>query len=208
MVLAGQVERARDAAQRAVDGRRAVGERPGAVRRDYRRWRWWRSPTGSSTGPCPSPSGRSPSPERNEAAWANPPPVARDRSGRRRPSRRGRRGVAGRPRPKPSRPAALARLPLYHWAIADVRLAAGDWDDAVTEAQAGLALIEESATEVGDVFANAICATSRSTEASWRQAQGGGRRGPTQSGGRPARDRLRVDDLDRGVAGRGGGPLR
>ena len=39
-----------------------------------------------------------------------------------------------------------------------MRLAAGDWDDATTEAQAGLALIEESATEVGDVFANAICA--------------------------------------------------
>ncbi len=33
-----------------------------------------------------------------------------------------------------------------------------DWDDATTEAQAGLALIEESATEVGAVFANAICA--------------------------------------------------
>ena len=50
----------------------------------------------------------------------------------------------------------LARLPLYHWAIADVRLAAGQWDDAVAEAQAGLALIEESTTEVGDVLANAF----------------------------------------------------
>ena len=38
----------------------------------------------------------------------------------------------------------IARLPLYHWAIADVRLSAGDWDDAVTEARAGLGLIETS----------------------------------------------------------------
>ena len=50
----------------------------------------------------------------------------------------------------------VARLALYHWAIADVRLAAGRWDDAVAEAQAGLALIEESTTEVGDVLANAV----------------------------------------------------
>ena len=52
----------------------------------------------------------------------------------------------------------LARLPVYHWAIADLRLAAGSWDDAVTEAQAGLGLIEDSANRVGDVFANAVCA--------------------------------------------------
>jgi DNA-binding CsgD family transcriptional regulator/tetratricopeptide (TPR) repeat protein len=52
----------------------------------------------------------------------------------------------------------IARLPLYHWAIADVRLSAGDWDDAVTEARAGLGLIEETSTLVGDVFAQALCA--------------------------------------------------
>ncbi len=91
----------------------------------------------------------------------------------------------------------VARLPLYHWAIADVRLAAGHWDDAVAEAQAGLALIEESATEVGDVFANAICAHVAFHRGELGEGAGGGGRGPAQSGGRPARDRLRVDDLDR-----------
>jgi DNA-binding CsgD family transcriptional regulator len=50
----------------------------------------------------------------------------------------------------------VARLPLYHWAIADVRLALGEWDDAVAEVEAGLALIEEDASHVGDVFAHAI----------------------------------------------------
>ena len=50
----------------------------------------------------------------------------------------------------------LARLPLYHWAIAETRVAGGRWDDALAEAQAGLDLVEESASLVGDVFANAI----------------------------------------------------
>jgi DNA-binding CsgD family transcriptional regulator/tetratricopeptide (TPR) repeat protein len=52
----------------------------------------------------------------------------------------------------------VARLPLYHWAIAETRVAGGQWDDAVAEAQAGLSLIEENAGHVGDVFAHAICA--------------------------------------------------
>jgi DNA-binding NarL/FixJ family response regulator len=52
----------------------------------------------------------------------------------------------------------LARLPLYYWAIADARLSSGQWDDAVAEAQAGLGLIEENANRVGDVFAYALCA--------------------------------------------------
>ena len=52
----------------------------------------------------------------------------------------------------------VARLPHYHWAIADVRLAAGHWDDALAEAHTGLGLIEETANQVGDVFANAVCA--------------------------------------------------
>jgi DNA-binding CsgD family transcriptional regulator len=52
----------------------------------------------------------------------------------------------------------LARLPHYHWGIAEMRLAAGRWDDALAEAQAGLGLIEETANHVGDVFANALCA--------------------------------------------------
>jgi DNA-binding CsgD family transcriptional regulator len=53
----------------------------------------------------------------------------------------------------------LARLPLYQWAIAELRLAGGQWDDALAEAQAGLGLVEENANHVGEVFANAICAT-------------------------------------------------
>jgi ATP/maltotriose-dependent transcriptional regulator MalT len=52
----------------------------------------------------------------------------------------------------------LAGLPLYHWATAELRLAAGRWDDALAEAQAGLDLIEENASQVGAVFANAVCA--------------------------------------------------
>jgi tetratricopeptide (TPR) repeat protein len=52
----------------------------------------------------------------------------------------------------------VSRLPLYHWAIAELRLNAGQWDDALTEAQAGLGLIDETGNQVGDVFANAVCA--------------------------------------------------
>jgi DNA-binding CsgD family transcriptional regulator len=52
----------------------------------------------------------------------------------------------------------LARLPLYQWAIAEARLAGGQWDDALADAQAGLDAIEENANHVGDVFAHAICA--------------------------------------------------
>ena len=52
----------------------------------------------------------------------------------------------------------VARLPLYHWAIAETRLAGGHWDDALAEAQAGLGLIEEPSSHIGDVFAHALCA--------------------------------------------------
>jgi DNA-binding CsgD family transcriptional regulator len=52
----------------------------------------------------------------------------------------------------------LARLPLYHWAIAEARLGGGQWDDALAEAHSGLSLIEESVNHVGDVFAHALCA--------------------------------------------------
>jgi hypothetical protein len=95
--------------------------------------------------------------QRNEAAWTNPrlwhgtALADADRLGEADVVLRAGRSEA-------EQTGSVARLPLYHWAIADVRLAAGDWDDATTEAQAGLALIEESPTEVGDVFANAICA--------------------------------------------------
>jgi DNA-binding CsgD family transcriptional regulator/tetratricopeptide (TPR) repeat protein len=50
----------------------------------------------------------------------------------------------------------VARLPLYHWAIAEARLARGDWDDALAEVEAGLGLIEDNANHVGDVFAHAL----------------------------------------------------
>ena len=52
----------------------------------------------------------------------------------------------------------VSRLCMYHCAIAELRLSAGQWDDALTEAQAGLGLIEETGSQVGDVFANAVCA--------------------------------------------------
>jgi ATP/maltotriose-dependent transcriptional regulator MalT len=51
-----------------------------------------------------------------------------------------------------------ARLPLYHWAIAEMRLNLGDWDDAVAEAQAGLDLVGDIELHVGDVLAHGVCA--------------------------------------------------
>jgi DNA-binding CsgD family transcriptional regulator len=97
--------------------------------------------------------------------------------------------VLGAGRSEAEETGAVARLPLYHWAIADLRLAAGEWDDAVAEAQAGLALIEESATEVGDVFAYAICAhvafhrgDSAATHAALDAAQRSLVAGPTEIG--------------------------
>ena len=59
-------------------------------------------------------------------------------------------------RSAPSRRATSPACPLYHSAIAELRLSAGQWDDALTEAQAGLGLIEETGSQVGDVFANAV----------------------------------------------------
>jgi ATP/maltotriose-dependent transcriptional regulator MalT len=50
----------------------------------------------------------------------------------------------------------VAGLPLYHWATAELRLAAGRWDDALAEAQAGLDLVEETTSQVGAVFAHAV----------------------------------------------------
>ena len=100
----------------------------------------------------------------------------------------------------------VARLPLYHWAIAELRLAGGQWDDALAEAQAGLGLIEEHASHVGDVFANAICAHVAFHRGDPTLAQSAVRRGPSQPRGRPARDRLRVDELDRRAAARDAGP--
>ena len=52
----------------------------------------------------------------------------------------------------------VSRLPLYHWAIAELRLGAGQWDDALAEAQAGLGLVGDTEFQVGDVFAHALCA--------------------------------------------------
>ena len=52
----------------------------------------------------------------------------------------------------------ISRLPLYHWAIAELRLGGGQWDDVLAEAQAGLGLVGDTEFQVGDVFAHALCA--------------------------------------------------
>lgn len=52
----------------------------------------------------------------------------------------------------------VSRVPLYHWAIAELRLSGGHWDDALAEAQAGLGFLGDTELQVGDVFAHAICA--------------------------------------------------
>ena len=202
MVLAGQVERARDAAQRAVDGRRASGERPGAVLRDYRPWRWWPSPTGSSTGRvlpraaggpvAAAQRGRVGQPRR---LWHGTGPR------RRRPPRRGRGGVAGRPVAKPSRPATW---PVFLSTTGPSPTCASppatgttpsprprrDWPHRGERHRGRRRLRQRH-----------LCAR-RVPPRRARHGAGGGGRGPAQSGGRPARDRLRVDDLDRSVAGR------
>ncbi len=156
MVLAGQVERARDTAQRAV----TAGERMGndqAVGSGLQALAMVALAEGYVDRAVSLAQRAVMIAQRNEAAWTNPrlwhgtALADADRLGEADVVLRAGRAEA-------EQTGSLARLPLYHWAIADVRLAAGDWDDATTEAQAGLALIEESATEVGDVFANAICA--------------------------------------------------
>ena len=100
----------------------------------------------------------------------------------------------------------VAALPLYHWALAELRLAAGRWDDAVAEAQAGLGFIEETATRVGDVFANAVCADVAFHRGETGAGPGRGARGPPSAGRGTHGDRLRMDDLDRSAAPRGVGP--
>jgi DNA-binding CsgD family transcriptional regulator len=156
MVLAGQVERARDTAQRAVE----AGERMGndqAVGSGLQALAMVALAEGYVDRAVSLAQRAVTVAQRNEAAWTNPrlwhgtALADADRLGEADVVLRAGRSEA-------EQTGSVARLPLYHWAVADVRLAAGDWDDATTEAQAGLALIEESATEVGDVFANAICA--------------------------------------------------
>jgi DNA-binding CsgD family transcriptional regulator/tetratricopeptide (TPR) repeat protein len=156
MVLAGQVERARDTAQRAV----AAGERTGndqALGSALQALAMVALADGYVDEAVSLAQRAVTVAQRMEAAWTNPrlwhgtALADADRLGE-------ADVVLQAGRSEAEQTGSLARLPLYHWAIADVRLAAGDWDDATTEAQAGLALIEESATEVGDVFADAICA--------------------------------------------------
>ncbi len=204
MVLAGRVERARDTAQRAV----AAGERMGndqAVGSGLQALAMVALAEGYVDRAVSLAQRAVRIAQRNEAAWTNPrlwhgtALADADRLGEADVVLRAGRSEA-------EQTGSVARLPLYHWAIADVRLAAGDWDDATTEAQAGLALIEESATEVGDVFANAICAHVAVHRGELAKARAAVEAGPTQCGGWPARDRLRVVDLDRSVAGRGGWP--
>ena len=59
----------------------------------------------------------------------------------------------------------VARLPLYHWAIAEVRLAGGHWDDALAEAQAGLGLIEDNGHQSATCSPTPSAPTSPSTAA-------------------------------------------
>ena len=156
MVLAGQVERARAAAQRAVDD----GERLGndkALSQGLQALAMVALADGFVDRAVFLAQRAVSVAERSEAVWANLNPRLWHGTALADADRLGEADVVLRAgRSEAERTGNVARLALYHWAIADVRLAAGQWDDAVAEAQAGLALIEESTTEVGDVLANAI----------------------------------------------------
>ena len=97
MVLAGQIERARDVAQRAV----AVGERLGndkALSQGLQALAMVALADGFVDRAVSFAQRAVTVAERSEAVWANQPaPVAWDGSRRRRPPRRGRRRVAGGP---------------------------------------------------------------------------------------------------------------
>jgi DNA-binding CsgD family transcriptional regulator len=154
MVLAGQIERARAAAQRVVDdGERLANDK--ALSQGLQALAMVALADGFVDRAVFLAQRAVSVAERSQAAWANPrlwhgtALADADRLGEADIVLRAGRSEA-------ERTGSLARLPLYHWAIADVRLASGQWDDAVAEAQAGLALIEESTTEVGDVLANAV----------------------------------------------------
>ena len=156
MVLGGQVERAREAAERSV----AAGEQLGndqALCQGLQALAMVALAGGFVDQAVSLAQRAVVVAQRSEAAWANPRlwhgTALADAD---RLEEADVVLLAGRS--EAERTGNLTRLPLYHWAIADVLLAAGHWDDAVAEAQAGLALIEESATAVGDVFAHAVCA--------------------------------------------------
>ena len=189
MVLAGQIDRAREAAQRAVETGERLGDdhvlcvglqalamvalAEGLIDRAV----------SSRSGPSPSPSAATPPGPTTSClscGWAPPSPTPTASA---RPRRCCTLGDAGR-----NRRGNLARLPLYQWAIAELRLAGGLWDDALAEAHAGLDLIEETANQVGDVFANAICAHVAFHRGDPTLAQSAVRRGPSQPR-RPARSR-------------------
>ena len=136
MVLAGQVERAGEAAERAVE----AGERLGndqALCQGLQALAMVALAGGFIERAVSLADRAVVVAQRNEAAWANNPRLWHgtaladaDRldeadvvlqAGRREAERTGN----------------VSRVPMYHWAIAEVRLAAGHWDDAVAEAQAG-----------------------------------------------------------------------
>ena len=159
MVLAGQVDRARDAAHRAVD----AGERLG---NDYALCMGLQTLAlvalaEGFVGRAVAAAQRAVTvAQRSDAAWASytvphlwygTALADADRLDE-------AEAVLQAGRWRAEQTGNLSRLALYHWAIAEARLAAGHWDDAVAEAQAGLGLIEETANLVGDVFANAVCA--------------------------------------------------
>ena len=127
---------------------------------DCRPWPWWPWPRVSSTGQSSIAQRAVTVAQRSDAAWANhftaqlwlgTALADGDRLDE-------AEVVLQAGRSRAEQTGDLARLPLYHWAIAEARLAGGHWDDALAEAQAGLGLIEENASHVGDVFANALCA--------------------------------------------------
>ena len=125
-----------------------------------KRWPWWPSPRVSSAEPSSAAQRAVTVAQRSDAAWATytvphlwygTALADADRLDE-------AETVLQAGRWRAEQTGNLSRLALYHWAIAEARLAAGHWDDALAEAQAGLGLIEETANLVGDVFANAVCA--------------------------------------------------
>ena len=175
---------------------------------DCKPWPWSPSPRVSSTGRSPSPSGRSTVARRSDAAWANhvvARAVARHGPRRRRPPRRGRGGVAGRPveggagrRPRPP-----SSLPLGHRRGAPRRRPLG----RRPRRGPGRARPDrgERQPRRRRVRPRPLRPRRLPPRRSERGPVGGGR-GPSQPRRRPPRDRLRVDDLDRRAAARDAGP--
>ena len=159
MVLAGRLEQARSTARRAVDAaERAANDH--ALCLGLQALALVALADGNVPEAVSSSQRATTVLERNDAEWATylvpqlwygtaladadqfGPAEAALRAGQRRADRSGN----------------VSRIPLYHWALGELRVGSGQWDDAVVEAEAGLVLVAESASRVGDVFAHALCA--------------------------------------------------